>query len=180
MKIWILIIQHKYGDNISAFQTQEEANTELYTYVENNWCSHLEDEQGPITAIAQDKAIEHYFEYYNQLLDWEFFTLDSVELTAKPHPECGWQVGESKPSGISIVDENGKEVLKARPRIQKGKDITPKNAFLAAAAPVLLKALELINVDKDGDGFICREGMDFVQTAINTDYGLTAEVHHEL
>lgn len=40
------------------------------------------------------------------------------------------------------------------------------NARLIAAAPDLLAALELVNVDKDGDGFICAEGMDQVRAAI--------------
>lgn len=43
---------------------------------------------------------------------------------------------------------------------------TAANAALIAAAPELLEALNLINVDSDGDGFICREAMDQVRAAI--------------
>ncbi len=34
------------------------------------------------------------------------------------------------------------------------------------AAPALLAALLLVEVDKEGDGFICREAMDQVHAAI--------------
>lgn len=45
-------------------------------------------------------------------------------------------------SGISITDADGKEVLKARPRISEtGKDITYNNATLAANAPRMLDAI---------------------------------------
>jgi hypothetical protein len=40
------------------------------------------------------------------------------------------------------------------------------DATLIAAAPDLLAALELVNVDKEGDGFICAEAMDQVRAAI--------------
>lgn len=40
------------------------------------------------------------------------------------------------------------------------------NARLISAAPDMLSALNLINVDKDGDGFICREAMYQVRAAI--------------
>jgi hypothetical protein len=37
---------------------------------------------------------------------------------------------------------------------------------LFVAAPALLAALLLVEVDKEGDGFICREAMDQVREAI--------------
>ena len=37
---------------------------------------------------------------------------------------------------------------------------------LFVAAPALLAALLLVEVDKEGDGFICREAMDQVRDAI--------------
>jgi len=43
---------------------------------------------------------------------------------------------------------------------------TQSNARLIAAAPDLLAALRLIEIDRDGDGFICREAMDQVRAAI--------------
>jgi hypothetical protein len=42
---------------------------------------------------------------------------------------------------------------------------------LIAAAPELLQALELIEVDKDGDGFICSEAMAQVRAAISKARG---------
>ena len=39
------------------------------------------------------------------------------------------------------------------------------NAAVNVAAE-LRAALELVNVDKDGDGFICAEGMDQVRAAL--------------
>lgn len=42
---------------------------------------------------------------------------------------------------------------------------------LFVAAPKMLEALYLINVDKDGDGFICREAMGEVSDAIATATG---------
>lgn len=48
------------------------------------------------------------------------------------------------------------------------------NARLIAASPELLAALELINVDKDGDGFVCREGMGQVRQAIAKAKGRAA------
>jgi len=41
-----------------------------------------------------------------------------------------------------------------------------ENARLIAAAPDLLAALQLIETDKDGDGFICVEAMNLVRAAI--------------
>lgn len=43
---------------------------------------------------------------------------------------------------------------------------TAANARLIAAAPELLAALQMIETDKDGDGFICKEAMDMVRHAI--------------
>ena len=38
--------------------------------------------------------------------------------------------------------------------------------MIILAAPALLAALLLVEVDKEGDGFICREAMDQVREAI--------------
>lgn len=50
------------------------------------------------------------------------------------------------------------------------------HARLLAAAPKLLAALQLIEVDEDGDGFICREAMDVVREAMAY---ATGESRHE-
>jgi len=44
---------------------------------------------------------------------------------------------------------------------------------LFVAAPKMLEALQLIEVDKDGDGFICQEAMDQVRVAIDAATGET-------
>lgn len=44
---------------------------------------------------------------------------------------------------------------------------------LIAAAPDLLAALLLIEIDKDGDGFICSEAMEQVRAAIAKAVGVT-------
>lgn len=42
---------------------------------------------------------------------------------------------------------------------------------LFVAAPMMLDALQLIEVDRDGDGFICREAMDQVRGVISKAKG---------
>lgn len=47
----------------------------------------------------------------------------------------------------------------------------PEYRNLICAAPDILSALELIEIDKEGDGFICREAMDQVRAAIRKARG---------
>lgn len=73
----------------------------------------------------------------------------------------GWEIGFR-----AIVDSDGVTVCNPSP-------MGEANARLIAAAPDLLAALQLIETDKDGDGFICREAMEQVRAAIDRAEGET-------
>lgn len=52
------------------------------------------------------------------------------------------------------------------------------NARLIKSAPKMLAALQMIETDKDGDGFICREAMELVRHAISQAEGREACSSH--
>lgn len=68
--------------------------------------------------------------------------------------------------GRHIVDEFGNPICEFVHN--------PSHASLLAAAPKLLAALQLIEVDKDGSGFVCREAMDVVRQALACATGESA------
>lgn len=83
------------------------------------------------------------------------------------HTPGPWRVTLAYSNAHNCLDVWGNGLLIAECRHYKvDPGMSAANANLIAAAPDMLAALQLINVDKDGDGFVCREAMDRIRAVI--------------
>lgn len=78
--VWLLHIDHKYGQNISAHCTKESAEKSLYEYCAQNWDNGLDEQYGKLDTLSSEEAIEAYFDAYNLALDYEWYILKKVEI----------------------------------------------------------------------------------------------------
>ena len=79
------------------------------------------------------------------------------------HSPAPWAIVDSVPCSEigyrAVLDADGFTICDPSP-------MGEANARLIAAAPDLLAALQLIEIDKDGDGFICADAMPIIRAAI--------------
>lgn len=83
MNVWITVISHPQGDNVSANRTEAGALDALYAYVQQNWedegLPDSDSDDGQIGAIDRyDKAaaIEMYFD----IVDSEYWEMNQLEV----------------------------------------------------------------------------------------------------
>ncbi len=80
MKIWILNISTKYGNNYSAHLTLEQAQENLYGYVKEYWDDGLTEQYGTVEILTKEETIDAYFDAWGSALDPEYYELESLEL----------------------------------------------------------------------------------------------------
>lgn len=80
-----------------------------------------------------------------------------------------WTIAEGESTRVYLINK-GRDAVG---EIVYADTRRPEDARLIAAAPDLLAALLLIEIDKDGDGFICSEAMEQVRAAIAKAVGVT-------
>lgn len=80
MNIWILRIDHKHGENISAHTTEKLAEKELYTYIRDNWDDGLDEQYDLLENLTPKQATEHYFECHANCLDPETYILEMLPI----------------------------------------------------------------------------------------------------
>lgn len=82
-KIWILKIEHKHGEDYSAFETEAAAFEAAYQYVKENW-SRFQEEADELESLSEKEAIEIYIEKASHF-NSEWIKIEEVELS-KAHP----------------------------------------------------------------------------------------------
>lgn len=75
--IWILKIEHQYGQNLYACSSEAIAKAWLCQYVKENW---NEEVLGDFKALSDQQAIERYWEYFNEEASTEFYELSEEAL----------------------------------------------------------------------------------------------------
>ncbi len=80
MKVFVMDIHHKHGNDISVFTTDEKRTEALYEYVSQWWDDWMFDDKGKvidITRYPKEEAIERYFDEhaefntYPEYVDYE-------------------------------------------------------------------------------------------------------------
>ena len=66
MKVFTLIIDHRYGTNIHNFLSESEMYVALYNYVRENWY----EEDGNINDLSNEEAVDKYFHQNDWAEDW--------------------------------------------------------------------------------------------------------------
>jgi hypothetical protein len=82
MKIWLLHVSHKHGDNYDAFTSHEAAQKELHRYVTEWWDDGLTEQYGRLTDLTRDEAIDAHFDAWGNALDPEYYAIVEVTLNA--------------------------------------------------------------------------------------------------
>jgi hypothetical protein len=77
--VWVCVITHKYGEDISAHATEESALAEVDAYVEEWW----EREMGK-DAPMPEAAAERRDAYFEKTMESEFFNVEDVVLKGEP------------------------------------------------------------------------------------------------
>ncbi len=80
MKLLLLQIQHKHGDNHSLHATRESLDRELYQYVSDEWDDGISRQYGPLRAHSADQAVEIYFACWQDALDGERYEIHQLDL----------------------------------------------------------------------------------------------------
>jgi hypothetical protein len=81
MQVWILVISHRYGDDITAYGTQELAWATLVDYV-RDWWDHetkgrdFDEGEDPSCPEDDTEAVEQYF----NLVDDEFYSIQELTV----------------------------------------------------------------------------------------------------
>lgn len=76
MKIWILVIDHKYGTDTYAFSTEEKAREHLDGYIFEWWLTDGPEGVDP-SKLTPSERIEQYFEDHP---DNEWYVLRETNL----------------------------------------------------------------------------------------------------
>ncbi len=78
--IHILIISHRYGQNIEAHRSENSALSGLYDYVSEWWDESLDTRYGRFETLDRTQAIASYFDAQADHLNGETFVLEKRPL----------------------------------------------------------------------------------------------------
>lgn len=78
MNVWVLVIEHDHGLNVSAHADEQHARDALAAYVEQWWDHEVDGDDWEDDAMPaeRDKAIEAYFE----IVEGESYLLQEVTV----------------------------------------------------------------------------------------------------
>lgn len=70
--VFVVIIDHAHGTNVSVHATETGAMDAVFAYVDQEWESEgLLEKEGPIDNFSTEKAIELYFEEMEDSETWD-------------------------------------------------------------------------------------------------------------
>jgi len=75
VNVWVLVIEHDHGLDVSAHADEQHARDALAAYVEQ-WWDHEIDRECDAMPAERDKAIEAYFE----IVEGESYLLQEVTV----------------------------------------------------------------------------------------------------
>ncbi|GJL59697.1 MAG: hypothetical protein NPIRA03_25540 [Nitrospirales bacterium] len=79
--VWVLVIENKYGTQITAHSTAQNANNALYAYCAEWWDEFITEKYGVITELDRAEVIEAYFDYYASFHIYpEWYLLEECKL----------------------------------------------------------------------------------------------------
>lgn len=80
--VWVLIVDHRHGTNISVHATHEHAVRSLGDYCAAEWDDGLTEQYGELESLAQVDLIEAYFDAWGQGFDPEWYLLEERPIEA--------------------------------------------------------------------------------------------------
>ena len=78
--VWVLVIDHEHGTNISAHATEDGAKYALYEYCREWWDDAISEQYGKLADLSRDAAIDAYFDCHNTCLDSEWYILEESKI----------------------------------------------------------------------------------------------------
>jgi hypothetical protein len=80
MTVWVLQIEHKHGDDISVYASEEAALNAVGEYVRTWWNDMLVDGIELSMPESRDEAIEEYFEEMSNVRGREHYSILPCEV----------------------------------------------------------------------------------------------------
>lgn len=80
--VWVLIVDHRHGTNISVHATYEHAMRALGDYCAAEWDEGLTEQYGQQASLSQEDLIESYFDAWGQGFDPEWYLLEERPIEA--------------------------------------------------------------------------------------------------
>lgn len=74
--VWVLIVDHRHGTNISLHANYEHAMRALGDHCAAEWDEGLTDQYGQLASLSQEDLIEAYFDAWSQGFDPEWYLLE--------------------------------------------------------------------------------------------------------
>jgi hypothetical protein len=76
--VWVVRIEHEYGDDIIVYGSQESADEHVYRYVQEYWDSDGPGGQDDPIPTDRDDAVSQYFDFQ----DYEFYGIHERQVVA--------------------------------------------------------------------------------------------------
>ncbi len=69
MEVYIVILEHKHGTDITVFDSMEKAEADVFNHVHAYWNDEILEEFGPISNYTQYEARDKWSEF-NEDREW--------------------------------------------------------------------------------------------------------------
>lgn len=80
--VWVLIINHRHGTDISVHDSSEHATQALYAYCVQQWHDGLTEQYGKLDDLSREIAIDAYFHAWFLASDYEEYLLQERPIEA--------------------------------------------------------------------------------------------------
>ena len=77
---WVLLINHKHGQNISVHATEEGAQQALHAYCRDWWDEGIIEQYGKPEDLSREEFIDAYFDCHEHCLDAEWYLLEEQQI----------------------------------------------------------------------------------------------------
>lgn len=74
--VWVLIIDHQHGTDISVHASCQDARQALYAYCAQQWDDGLTKQYGALSKLSLEAAIDAYFDAWGMAWDYEYYLLE--------------------------------------------------------------------------------------------------------
>lgn len=89
MKVYILDIHHKHGNDISGYATEQEREEAIYNYVSDCWGDWFVAKE--INEYTREEAINIYFEWHGEHnFNPEFYDCHDLEINSHSTASQGY------------------------------------------------------------------------------------------